>query len=233
MYENDVLAIVPIKTNNLRFPNKHFECCGEYNLLDRVLKQVGNLFQCSLVVSNSYFVALICQIRGIAFVQRPIGLEEENIGILSTIKWINESISDGYYGKFEKQVLLQATNPCRTDGDITLCVEALNCYTSSCTVVNVGEFHPNRMYVMGEGNILYHFMKNDEWMPTQNLSKVCLRDGGVYAWNVKEMKRLNYTTFIIPQCYGIEIPMERSIRIDTREDLERAKIYFLKSYKNT
>ena len=174
-----------------------------------------------IVVSSSEEVRAYCADKHITMAIRPRGLESREAQIIDTIMWLNESHMNNTY---DVQMLLQITNPTRTVEDIDICLEYLESshINSVCSFVNVGEWHPDRMYEKHLGNIMVPFRRGHEWGNTQALVPLYLRDGSIYAWRTQMLLKQHGRTLLPEQIQGYEISASRSVRIDTETDLRRA-----------
>jgi N-acylneuraminate cytidylyltransferase/CMP-N,N'-diacetyllegionaminic acid synthase len=215
------LGIIPIRFQSSRFPNKSFALLDGKPLIDWTIDiaKLSNLDEIIVVTSNKE-IRTYCDDRHVAVVVRPIGLESDSCHVLHTINWLNESAMNS---SFDVQVLLQITNPLRTVNDVNSCLDYLQTpnINSACTVTDVGEFHPSRMFKRLIANGIEPLKGFKHWANTQDLEKIWLRDGSVYAWKTKSFLKFG-DTLLPPLSVGHEIPNIRSCRIDTPDDLERA-----------
>jgi len=219
------IGIIPIRATSTRFRGKTFaklcgksliewtiDCCRESQLDDFV------------VVSSCQHVIKWCTQRGIKTVQRPIGLETDNSRVIHTVSWLNAEFY--WIRNFTQQMLLQITNPLRQVLDINESIKLLEYSNSVLSVVDVGEFHPYRMFresLTGYKGIIPLYSNTQQQTLTQDLPKIWLRDGSIYAWKTLAFK---YDITLSPELtLKYEIEKERSIRIDTMKDFEAAEKY--------
>lgn len=218
------LGIIPIRYRSSRLPNKTFREVGGKPLIDWTLEAAreSNL-NAVVIVSSCGVVKDYCVQRGFVCVKRSEGLESDNCHVLHTINWLNDM--HGLERGYDIQMLLQITNPTRTSKDIDNCLtvlENVETANSICSVVEVGEHHPSRMYKQLMGSTLEPLCKNDQWTNTQDLESLYLRDGSIYAWKTKAFIDFNGRTLLPQRILGYEIPKQRSVRIDTINDLRLA-----------
>lgn len=215
------LGIIPIRYQSSRLPNKPFRMAGGKRLIDWTI-DVAKQSQLDdiIVVSSSELVHQYCIENHIKCIHRPRGLESDSSPIIDTIAWLNESM---YNNTYDIQMLLQITNPTRTVEDIDKCLKSLEVTTvnSVCSVVNVGEFHPARMYLPAVGNGLVPMWTARQWLRTQDLPRVYMRDGCIYAWKTEAFLK-SMDTLMPARVLSYEIEFDRSVRIDTESDLARA-----------
>lgn len=124
---------------------------------------------------------------------------------------------------FDYVVLLQPTSPLRTAQDID---RALECCVSSrapacVSVCSVSE-NPHWMYTMGADQSLVPFLASAVPVRRQDLPKMFSLNGAIYIaetdWAVRSK------SFVGPNTVGFEMPVERSVDIDTELDLMLAQL---------
>jgi len=219
------LGIIPIRFQSTRLPNKTFRLCANKPLIDWTIESARKSFLDDfIVVSSCKIVRQYCGEHKIKCVIRSAGLESDETSILHTISWLNESHLNN---AFSIQMLLQITNPTRTIQDINECLALMNIQSinSVCSVVNVGEFHPSRMYRPTLGRGIEPLLPNRQWGNTQQLPKIYLRDGSIYCWRTDVFLKPHNDTVLPERVMSYEIESERSVRVDTLKDLERAEKY--------
>lgn len=126
---------------------------------------------------------------------------------------------------YDVVVLLQPTSPLRTVRDVDSCVEQLvETGAPSCVSVCEAECHPYLAYEKGADGSLQSFiaeraianMRRQDFPPAWRLN------GAVYAARVDWLKQAG--TFVAAGTIGYAMPVDRSLDIDTREDLEKAHV---------
>lgn len=217
------LGIIPIRYESERLPGKTFKMVANKPLIEWTLEVARRSDLTDIiVVSSSEEVRAYCDDKHVAMAIRPRGLESSEAQIIDTIMWLNENHMNSVY---DIQMLLQITNPTRTVNDIDTCLQCFECnhINSVCSFVNVGEWHPNRMYEWHLGNVMVPFRRGHEWGNTQALTPLYLRDGSIYAWRTQRLLKEYGRTLLPEQILGYEIPVTRSVRIDTEKDLRLAE----------
>lgn len=226
------LGIVPIRYSSTRLHNKTFRTVAGKLLIDWTIEAIRNsLLDDFVVMSSCKVVKQYCEENNINVIVRPIGLESEVASVIDSVCWLNDN---PIWNSFNNQMLLQITNPTRTSDDIDNCLDLINfdSVNSVCSVVDVGEFHPNRMYIPRMGNGLEPLIKDSQWGSTQRLPKLFLRDGSIYCWKVKAFTRDKCSSLLPERIMSYEIEQERSIRIDTVRDLYAAEKYLTTAVKS-
>lgn len=219
------LGIIPIRYHSTRLHNKTFRMVGGKLLIDWTMEAIkGSQLDAYVVLTSCKVVQQYCIEKHISFLARPIGLESDIASVIDSICWMNDN---PLYGYTDIQMLLQITNPTRTTEDIDKCLDLMNIESinSICSVVNVGEFHPNRMYIPLLGNGLKPLTESAQWLSTQRLPKLFLRDGSIYCWRKKAFVAGRCASLLPNRIMSYEIEPERSIRIDTFRDLYLAEKY--------
>lgn len=226
------LGIVPIRYHSTRLNNKTFRNLAGKLLIDWTIDAIeGSQLDNFIVFTSCNIVQKYCREKDIEYLIRPIGFESDVASIVDSIRWLNDN---PMYNTYNNQMLLQITNPTRTTEDIDKCIDLMNIdsVNSVCSVVNVGEFHPNRMYIPMLGNGLKPLVEPAQWSNTQRLPKLFLRDGSIYCWKVKAFMKQRCTSLLPDRIMSYEIEPERSIRVDVLDDLERAERYLTTSTKS-
>lgn len=121
-------------------------------------------------------------------------------------------------------VLLQPTSPLRTAADIDGTLELLNrSGAPACVTVRPVQDHPYWTFQMAEKGKLRPYVEAATGMPRrrQDLPAAWCLNGAVYAARVRWF--LTERKFVGAETVGFEMPLERSLDIDTSADLERLK----------
>lgn len=119
-------------------------------------------------------------------------------------------------------VLLQPTSPLRTAKDIDGTIALLmNSNAPACVSVRESEEHPYWTFKLGIDGKLTRFAEPDGGAPQrrQDLPQAWCLNGAVYAANVEWF--LRNRTFLSPETVAFPMPAERSVDVDTFEDIEK------------
>lgn len=123
---------------------------------------------------------------------------------------------------YDVVVLLQPTSPLRTakdiDGTIALLMDSK---APACVSVREAEEHPYWTFKLGADGRLTRFVEPGGGMPQrrQDLPQAWCLNGAVYAANVEWF--LRNRTFLSPETVAFPMPAERSVDVDTFEDIEK------------
>lgn len=119
-------------------------------------------------------------------------------------------------------VLLQPTSPLRTAADIDGTLDLLiSSGASACVTVREANEHPYWIFRIGNDGRLSRFAEAAGAMPLrrQDLPPAWCLNGAVYAADCSWF--LKHRTFLSPATVGYPMPSERSLDIDSLEDIER------------
>lgn len=119
-------------------------------------------------------------------------------------------------------VLLQPTSPLRSTADIDGVLERLESSGApACVTVRAAEEHPYWTFYTDEQGCLAHYAQPLAGVPTrrQDLPKAWCLNGAVYAARTEFF--LKFRSFLTAQTVCYQMPIERSLDIDTPADVER------------
>lgn len=122
-------------------------------------------------------------------------------------------------------VLLQPTSPLRTAADVDGTIARLmESKASACVTVREAEEHPYWTFRFGADGRLERFAEPDGGMPQrrQDLPQAWCLNGAVYAAHVDWF--LRNRTFLSAETVGFPMPAERSLDVDTFEDIEKLNL---------
>jgi len=162
---------------------------------------------------------------------RPKSLATDKTQTLPVIKHALKKIELKKKKIFDYIVLIQPTCPLRTSKDIDLSVLRLikSKFHSITSITDVGATHPYRMKIIKNKRLKNFINQGYENMkPRQELKKVFIRNGAIYAF--KRSVLLKEKSLVSKKNLPYIMPKERSINIDSHEDLLLAKFYLKKSY---
>jgi CMP-N,N'-diacetyllegionaminic acid synthase len=126
---------------------------------------------------------------------------------------------------FDIVVLLQPTSPLRTSSDVDACLERLEASAApSCVSVCEAECHPYLTYGLSDGGALRGFVtdRSVSNLRRQEFPFACRLNGAVYAARISWLVAAR--SFVSAGTVGYVMPQERSLDIDTREDMALAEV---------
>jgi len=213
---SDYFFFIPARAGSKGVPGKNWKKLFGKPLIEYTIDSLENLnFKKQVVVSSdSQEVNDICKNKGIKFSNRPFHLATDNSKIFDVLVSYYQDIN---IKDDDVIFLLQPTSPFRQDIDIEKCIHIFESDFSIDTVVSfveVGDKHPGRMYRISNSEAqplnpsLVHAAR-------QELDPVFLRNGAIYAFKYKNLKKGSiYGNKIFPYI----MPENRSINIDTNTD---------------
>ena len=216
-----VLGIIPARGGSKRIIRKNMKMLNGKPLIDYTIDAaVKSELLYELIVSTDDLEILEhCKQKGVStpFV-RPDELSTDSA---SSVDVVLHAID--YFEKkgvfYDSVMLLQPTTPFRgpeiIDQSIRYFYEKNP--TSVVSVVDVGAYHPHRMYSMDGENLLKPLVNTtDPMMARQSLPKFYIRSGDIYLTNVDELKQSG--SLIGSRPHGIEVSSLNAVNIDTPLD---------------
>lgn len=216
-----VLAVIPARGGSKGLPRKNILDLGGRPLIGWTIEAALRSGAVTRVVvsTDDEEIADIARREGadVPFL-RPAHLSGDTATSAGVMTHALENV-----GGFATAVLLQPTSPFRTGGDIdAACALLVQTGASSCTSVCHATESPYLMFYSGEGSRLERVIGPhvDKNMRRQDLRPVVLLNGAIYVVRVKTF--LDDHSFIHDDTAGYVMPGERSIDIDTAQDLQLA-----------
>ena len=209
-----VLGIIPARGNSKRVKNKNiriingipliywtFEACKNSKYIDRLIVSTDSLKIKNISLSFGVEVPFL----------RPKELAEDSSSTIDTVLHTIEIIEG-----FNYIVLLQPTSPLRILKDIDFCIEKCD-YNNHSSVVSITKTNnvTNLTYLLNKNNKLQKIYNNVKNRQLYNLN------GAVYVSDIDRFK--NYKDFIMKDTVGYVMSNERSLDIDTEDDLNLFK----------
>lgn len=214
-----VLGIIPARGNSKRVKNKNiriingnpliywtFRSSQNSKYIDRLIVSTDNKKIKKISLSFGVEVPFL----------RPKELAEDNSSSLDTVLHAIKRIEG-----FDFIVLLQPTSPLRSVKDIDSCIQKCDRENHS-PIVSITKTNK-------ETNLTYLLNKNKKIQKSNNYLKnrqLYNLNGAVYVADINRFK--NDKNFITKDTIGYVMPTERSLDIDTEEDLN----FFKKILKN-
>ena len=225
-----VLAVVPARGGSKGVPNKNIRQVAGRPLLAWTLDAAADSRYLDRVVVSSddpAIIAVTWELGGEAPFVRPAELAlDETPGIDPVLHALQQV--PGY----DLVVLLQPTSPLREAVDIDRCLERLiDSRATACVAVTEAPNHPYWTYRADEAGRLAPFVKvaEDAGLRRQDLPRALTVNGAVYVSRVASL--MAQRSFLHEDTVGYEMPAERSLDIDTLEDLAAAERALLERRK--
>lgn len=156
---------------------------------------------------------------------RPKELAQDGTNIIAVI----EDILKKAEKKYQYILLLQPTAPLRTSDDIDAALKLAEKYqvNSVCSFARVESYHPWYMYYQRDDGSLQQVVPTQAGKPRQEFPLTLWRNGAIYL--VKTDFLLKQKKFISQDCRPYIMPLERSVNIDSMDDLDLAEYLINKS----
>jgi len=223
-----VLGIVPARGGSKGIKRKNIRLLKGKPLLAYTLEAIKNAkTQFDHIVSTDDEV-----IREVALAHggnvpylRPKELAQDETNIIAVI----EDALKKAQKKYEYILLLQPTAPLRTSADIDAALSLAKKYpvNSVCSFARVESYHPWYMYYRRDNNTLQQVVPTQAGKPRQEFPLTLWRNGAIYL--VKTDFLLKQKKFISKDCRPYIMPLNRSVNIDSMDDLDLAEYLINKS----
>lgn len=213
-----ILAVIPARGGSKGIPYKNIVDAGGKPLIAWTIQEAKKSKYIDKLILSSEDAKIIetalkygCEVPFV----RPAELsKDETPGVDPVLHALNF-----FNGQYDYIVLLQPTSPLRTAEDIDKCIE--NCIvnrSNSCVSVKEAKEHPYLMYTI-ENKLLSPFIKEKKKVDRrQDLPPVYILNGAVYVTNCEWL--LINKKFVDENTIAYLMPAERSIDIDTKDDLK-------------
>ena len=225
MYKNKkIIAIVPARGGSKSIKNKNIIKVNKKPLIHYTLENaIKSKYLDRIIVStDSKIIKNVCKNYDVPFL-RPKKYSQDYSLTSDVIFHAIDYLSKKNIFFYDYIMLLQPTSPLRLSKDIDASIKKLinSKFDSLISVVNVGANHPSRMYKIYKNKLLPIFGEKISMMPRQKLENIYIRNGSIYLTSLKSFKK--YKSFISKKNMSYEMPLERSVNIDIKKDLENLK----------
>jgi CMP-N-acetylneuraminic acid synthetase len=211
-------AIIPARGGSKAIPRKNLLCIDGETIVERAIRLArgsGWVDRVFVTTDDPEIYAIAGKHDAAPPSLRPTKLATD---LATTIDAVNHlivdaSINNGYI------LLLQPTSPLRTNEDLhALCrmFEANPEAEAIVSVVRHDSPHPNKIVTVNEGYIRSYLGTNPS-VPRQSLPVVHAINGAFYI--VRRRIVVEQQTFLPERTLAFEMPVERSINLDTPIDL--------------
>ena len=230
-----ILGVIPARGGSKGIPGKNLhEISGKPLIQYTIEASKDSKFLSEFIIStDSEEIANFSRSIGgdVPFI-RPDRLSTDKALSLPVVLHALEFMESYIGKKYDIVVMLQPTTPLRHYKDIDSAINILlgGQADSVISVTEVGGYHPLRMKRIKDGRLINYIDQGIEDMrPRQELPPVYIRNGAIYAAYREVLVENN--SFSGKDCYAYKMPAERSVNIDTLDDLTLAKKY-INNYKN-
>lgn len=229
------IAIIPARSGSKGLPNKNIKNLNGFPLMSYTIKAAleAECFDEVMVSTESSQYAEIAKRYGanVPF-YRSEEMSQDSAGTWDTVREVLVRYKE--IGKeFDYVALLQPTSPLRDAYDIKAAFEKLQMNKIN-NVVSITEVeHPVQWcFKLGNGRTMDDMALSPyNYIRRQDLEKYYRENGAIYIIDAKKILREEYN-FYADQCYGYEMPQEKSIDIDTALDFLVAEIILKNNIHN-
>jgi N-acylneuraminate cytidylyltransferase len=216
-----VVAVVPARSGSRGLPGKNLMTVGRHSLVARaVLCARGAGVPEVVVTTDGAAIAAEAERLGATVVRRPAELSTGDSRTVTALLHVADTLTLPADATI---LLLQPTSPLRVAQDV-LAVLARHAEGDVQTTLTATplDHHPfKQLLVSPEGRAHPVHTWPDLEAPRQDLPAAVRINGAVYATTLGAMR--SHSAVVVPEVAVVEMPAERSIDIDTREDLQRAR----------
>ncbi|MDO5519366.1 MAG: acylneuraminate cytidylyltransferase [bacterium] len=213
MQDKKIVAIIPIKLNNARFPGKNTKILGGRPLIKYVLsylQQVNEIDEIYVYCSNPSIKPFLKE--GIHFLERPKSLDEPTSNFTQIFESFSSKVDADVY------VYAHATAPYIKPSTIKQCIHNVtdNGYDSSFTAEKIQDF------LWKDGQPLNFDAAN---VPrSQDINPIYRETSGVYVFTKQVFKTYHRRIGAMP-C-PVEVTKKEQTDINYPEDFQTAQLYF-------
>ncbi len=216
-----VTAIIPARAGSKGLPGKNLHPLDGRPLIDWTLDAASNCAELtnSWLSSDADEILSRASLFGVDTITRPADLAADDSSPVDVVLHALAKIG------FDPTVvvLLQPTSPLRTADDISAAIKVLVGSKAPAVVsVTAARTHPYlTRTIRPDGTLSTFAQTSDIDSRRQSYPPVMELNGAIYAVRTEVFRRLR--TFEPPGTLAYEMPDERSVDIDTLEDLIRAE----------
>ena len=221
---NKILGIIPARRGSKRIKDKNKTVLAGKPLITHTITEAMKskyIDQVVLSTDDSDIISIGIEYGIQESINRPAELAVDNTSGIAVVHHILKLYSD-----FQLVVLLQPTSPLRIVNDIDGAIEKMiSLDAPACISVSELQKSPYWIYnINSDQKLISFFEKNIE---EQKNNKAYIINGAVYV--AKTDWLIDKKSFLSEETIGYTMPIERSIDIDEKIDLEYAE--FLMSLK--
>lgn len=206
-----VLGLIPARGGSQRLPNKNMQLVGGDPLVGHAIRHSFGCDQIALtaVTSDSFRIGQYSSEQGALVIHRPAELSRGDQPMQLTVVAHALAFLQRAGFQFDAVCLLQPTSPFRTSEDITRAITILRDSGGDC-VVSVSDGDDNLAFQVRHANRL------------EKIPNVMVCNGAIYLATVEHLARGDH--WFNGLCYGYTMPKDRSLDIDTAQDLSFAQL---------
>lgn len=209
-----VVAIIPARAGSKGIPGKNLRILAGKPLVRWSIDVALAVGLDTVVTTDCPKVAEIAKSAGVQVIDRPARFATDTSPVIQAVQHAVNRLKSTH----DAILILQPTNPCRTEQDVREAMLRLPGATSVISFVRCDEWHPYRMAQIDGDEI--RWCHADRWQPRQFLPTFGLRDGSIYLVKADLVKQ-GFLDGTKPRAMWVD--SARSVRIDTESDWRRAE----------
>ena len=214
-----VVAVVPARGGSKSVPGKNIKNLAGKPLIAWAIeaaKKTGAIDRI-IVSTDDQKIAAVSSESGAEVYLRPHHLATDESLVIDALRDLIGSLRQEGENA-EIMVLLEATSPLRTPGDIQACLEKLvRDGLDSVATFHEAELNPHRAWKIEDGGPEVFIPGAVPWLPRQKLPKAYQLNGAVYAFRVDGL-RGDTPSLLFGKSGAIVLPRNRAYDIDDEMD---------------
>ena len=223
-----VLGVVPARGGSKGVPRKNIRLLAGLPLIAYTIRaaRACPLISDVVVTTDDEEIRQVALEHGAdAPFLRPDHLATDTANAVPTIQHAVQQMEQLHTAPYDYVVMLQPTTPLRTADDLTSALTRLidSKADGIISIVDVDNWHPMKMKRFEGDRIVDYEKPPIENPPRQSLPPVYIVNGALYATNRDLFMQRN--SFQGDRCLGYQMPLYRSVNIDTELDFMAAEYY--------
>jgi len=218
--ERRVVAVVPARGGSKSIPRKNLVSLGGRPLIAWSIEvgQTSRLVDRVLVSTDDREISDVATSLGAEVYWRPAALATDDAVVIDALRDVIRRLrAEGETADI--LVLLEPTCPLRAVEDIEHCIELVAEGRDSAATFRTAELHPHRAWRIVDGAPCPFIDGAVPWLPRQKLPPAFQLNGAVYAVRMDRLLDESEIGLLVGHAAAVLMPPERSIDIDTAQDL--------------
>ncbi len=225
-----VLAIIPARGGSKGVSKKNIRLLGGKPLIVHAIDCVKNSHKVTKTVVSSDLdeIIQIASQNDCLGIKRPDELADDSSNVITAVEHVYKQLDEA----FDIIVLLQPTSPLRTSNDLDKIISMFENDENLDGVISVvpfDDYHPARMYSLGEDLKMSPLQKDGETTRRQDLHPVYYRNGCFYA--VRTNAFFAEKSFMVKNKKAYIMDADWLLNIDTQRDFKIAELLY-EDWKN-
>lgn len=221
----NILGIIPARGGSKGVLRKNIKDLGGMPLIAHTIQAASKSKLLKVIVStdDEEIARIALEYGAIVPFLRPHSLSDDHSKSIDVAKNGLEEVEKIDNTQYESIMYLQPTTPFRTAEDIDASISLLKSNPTAdsvISVVNVNGHHPARMKYIENGLLIDpEFCETQENQNRQELRPMYIRNGAIY---LSKRETILSNSFKGNICLAYEMPVERSVNIDSPADFQYA-----------